>query len=465
MHDFNRIQYIHFYISLFSHPVQPYKTQQRLAVAFSTLFVALAFNAVCFGPAMLLHSGDFSVSLGASICMILVNQVFSQLYIAAAQSAAEHHAVWSYHTVLTHAALLGVLVASIFLCLVYSSPFDSALSARWLHVVLISFAQSFFLTGPLWICFKTAFFIVLARFRMRGMTLQEQQKEALALKLSTSESSKTSESTCSSDGSRDAIEISTSATSAAPHSTRALPTSTGPQHGGFQEFHDDDVVVLDDDEVSNHGSHLPCTIDQTTVPSNAAVNILFANSSLADKDLRVVSAAQTPPEPASKHASIAISDAARFDIAPNITSVSDSETNSHSNSSFLVLEHNALFNPALLQAVARSEATPAASVHVPEVACSSPMAAPTPPRSGARTSLFLSTNPLFNRSALSEAVGDGVDLDEFAIPTDNRMVILSPHTISFSHNASLGMNLAAAASSAIPDLDDKNQSSGPLATQ
>jgi hypothetical protein len=401
---------------------------------------------------MLLHSGDFSVSLGASICMILVSQLFSQLYVAAVQSAAERHAVWSYHTVLTHAALLGVIVASIFLCLVYSSPFDSVLSARWLHVVLISFAQFFFLTGPLWICFKAAFFIVLARFRMRGMTLQEQQKEALALKLSTSESSKTSESTSSSDGPRDTIEISTSATSAAPHSTRALPTSTGHQHGGFQEFHDDD-----DDEVSNHGSHLPCTIDQATVPSNAAVNTLFANSALADKDLRVVSAAQTPPEPASKHASIAISDAARFDIAPNITSVSDSESNSRSNNSFLVLEHNALFNPALLQAVA--------SVHVPEVACSSPVAAPTPPRSGARTSLFLSANPLFNRSALSEAVGDGVGLDEFAIPTDNRMVILSPHTMKLSHNASLGMNLAVAASSAAAATGDNNESSGPSATQ
>jgi hypothetical protein len=443
---------------------QPYKTQQRLAVVFSTLCAALAFNAACFGPATELFSGDFSVSFGASLCMIVINQLFSQLYVAAAQSAAERHSLWSFLTLLTHAALLAVVVASIFLCLVYSLPFDSALSARWLYVVMLSFAQSFFLTGPLWICFKAAFYIVLARFRMRGMTLQEQQKAALALKLGTNESSETLESKGSSGGPHEAIEMSTIATSAAPHSARAPPASSAHQHGGFQEFQDEDDV-----EVS-HRNHLPRTIDRTMIPANTVVNPLFANFALAGKELVVVPSAQTPSDSASKRVSIAISDAARFDIVPNIASASDSEANSRSNSSFLVLEHNSLFNPALLQAATRSEAkaahapAAAAAVHVTEVASSSPMAVPTPPRSGARTSLFLSANPLFNRSALSEAVGDGVGLDEFTIPTDNRMVILSPHTMSLSHNALFGMNLAAAASSAAANGDD-SESSGPLATQ
>lgn len=453
---------IFIYIFLDFPSLQPYKSQQRLAVVFSTLFVALAFNAACFGPAAC--SGDFCVSLGASICMLLVSQLFSQLYVAAAQSAAERHAVWSYHTLLTPAALLGVIVASIFLCLVYSLPFDSALSARWLYFVLLSFAQSFFLTGPLWICFKAAFFIVLARFRMRSMTLQEQQKEALALKLGTNGTSETSESKSSSDGAHEAIGMSTIATTAVSLSTRTPPASSVHQHGGFQEFQDDDI---DDDEVS-HRNQLPRTIDQTAVPANMVVNSHFAHSALAGKNPVDLSAAQTSSEHASKRVLIEIRDAARFDIVPNITSVSDSEANSRNNGGFLVLEHNALFNPALLQAVTRSEVeaahAPAASAVAHEVASSSPMSVLTPPRSSARTSLFLSANPLFNRSALSEAVGDGVGLDEFAVPTDNRMVILSPHTMNLSHNALVGMNQAAAASSAAAN-GDHSESSDPLATQ
>jgi hypothetical protein len=45
---------------------------------------ALAFNAACFGPATDLFSGDFSVSFGASVCMLVIHQICSQLYMLSA---------------------------------------------------------------------------------------------------------------------------------------------------------------------------------------------------------------------------------------------------------------------------------------------------------------------------------------------------------------------------------------------
>jgi hypothetical protein len=163
------------YFLLPSPLLQPYKTQQRLAVVFSTLCAALAFNAACFGPATELFSGDFSVSFGASLCMIVVNQIFSQLYVLSAQWAAEKRSTSSAWTVSTHISVASVAGGSIFLCLVYAVRFDTAITARWFSVVLLSFVQSFLLTGPLWILFKLGVYVLLARFRMRGMTPNEQR--------------------------------------------------------------------------------------------------------------------------------------------------------------------------------------------------------------------------------------------------------------------------------------------------
>jgi hypothetical protein len=352
---------------------QPYKTQQRLAVEFATLCVALAFNAACFGPATELFSGDFSVSFGASVCMIVINQIFSQLYVLSAQWAAEKHSTWSTWTVLMHALVASVAVGSIFLCLVYSVQFDAGVTARWFAVVLMSFAQSSLFTGPLWILFKLFVYVLLARFHMRGMTPNEQRR-ALAVgdKGVIMVDEEAADATNAFAGPKHlpaVIEMSAVVVGAAEapeshhHVNSHLPASVASTqklkkiHGGF--------VAFDDDDDSSHGngaqqhaSHQPESI--VSVAVTAFANPLFS----IDKNHHQqfddeVSAGDDNnchdlPVESQDIASKRKSHHQHFDLISIPTDSHDSDefsgTRVQPSRSIVVLHPNAFFDPAFAQA-------------------------------------------------------------------------------------------------------------------
>jgi hypothetical protein len=451
------------FVPFFSLP-QPYKTQQRLAVVFSTLCAALAFNAACFGPATELFSGDFSVSFGASLCMIIINQIFSQLYVLSAQWAAEKHSTWSTWTVVTHASVASVISGSIFLCLVYSVQFDAAVTARWFAVVLMSFAQSFLFTGPLWILFKLVVYVLLARFRMRGMTPNEQRR-ALAVGekgvIMVDEDMVDATNTFAGPKHLPAvIEMSavvvgaTEAPESHHHVNADLPASVASTqkskktHGGFVAFHDDD----DSSHGSggqHHTSHLPASI--ISVAASAFANPLFAGNQSHHQQFDDDEEANGNDE---NHAIPVISDSIaskrqsyhqQFDLVSIPTSsiatpalarrqVDDDDGISHSAQSLgdrqieparrvVVLNPNALFDPtlsrvdavtALAGEVEAQTAAPSGLESVTrideraEVVSSGSIASAMHPRPGAqRLPLpMLSANALFDAAAASGLIDD-----------------------------------------------------------
>ena len=283
----------HMYLTRPPNFCQPYKTQQRLAIEFATLCAALAFNAACFGPATDLFSGDFSVSFGASVCMLVIHQICSQLYMLSAQWAAEKHSTWSTSTMLTHALVASVAVGSIFLCLVYSVQFDAGVTARWFSVVLMSFAQSIFLTGPLWTLFKLGVYVLLARFGMRGMTPGEQRR-ALAVGdkgVITADDEEAAEtgakhSTSPTSLSLPSVEIEMSAvvvgTAGDRHVNTHVPATIAATQnarqtrGGFVSFEDDDDDSSNVVAEQQHANHLPASI--ISVAATTFANPLFASN-------------------------------------------------------------------------------------------------------------------------------------------------------------------------------------------